>query len=64
MVLWLLLSLYLATLGMPRPLNAGVAPHELTRVVAEHGGAITVESELGAGTTVTVRLPARGEATM
>jgi len=34
------------------------------QIVAEPDGSITVESELGAGTTVTVRLPVRAEATL
>ncbi len=34
------------------------------QIVVDHGGTMTVESELGAGTTITVRLPVGGEATM
>jgi len=34
------------------------------QIVAEPDGSITVESELGAGTTLTVRLPVRAEATL
>ena len=47
---------------MAAPRGTGLGLHLARRLIEAHGGALTVESKPGAGSTFTVRLPARGEA--
>ena len=49
-------------LGEPRAMGAGLGLFLVRAFCEAHGGAMAIESQLGAGTTVTVRLPVLADA--